>query len=200
MWASSPFSNAEISKMEIYASARAWGILHMPKAIRTINQFSRSVAGTDGKGRAFYDSYDLDWRDESEGTTLSEGDKIDLGNLEVLIIETPGHSSCSISAYVPKFKALFASDAGGVPYRDRIIASGNSNFTQYQQNLEKLRDLEVEYVCADHYGYVAGEEAGDFIRKTIEAAKQERSILEEAYRRTGDIRIAAKELTRSLLS
>ena len=32
-----------------------------------------------------------------------------------------------------------------------------------------------------------------FIRQTIEAAKEERSILEEAYRRTGDIQIAARE-------
>ena len=95
----------------------------------------------------------------------------------------------------PRLKALFASDAGGIPYRDKIMASGNSNFTQYQQNLEKLRDLDVEYVCADHYGYVAGEEARDFIRQTMEVARQERSLMEEAYRRTKDIRIAAKELT-----
>jgi glyoxylase-like metal-dependent hydrolase (beta-lactamase superfamily II) len=190
-----PFFKRRNNRTEIYASGRAWGILHMPKAIRTINQFSRRVAGRMGR-ESVYDSYDLDWRDDSRGNTLSQGDKIDLGNLEVQIIETPGHSSCSISAYVPKFKALFASDAGGVPYRDRIVAPGNSNFTQYQQNLERLRELDVEYVCADHYGYVAGEEAGDFIRQTIEAAKQERLILEEAYRRTGDIRIAAKELTK----
>ena len=190
-----PFFKRRNSKMEIYASGRAWGILHMPKAIRTINQFSRSVAGRMGR-EGVYDSYDLDWRDDIKGNALSQGDRVDLGKLEVQIIETPGHSSCSISAYAPKFKALFASDAGGVPYRDRIVAPGNSNFTQYQQNLERLKELDVEYVCADHYGYVAGDEASDFIPQTIEAAKEERLILEEAYRRTGDIRIAAKELTK----
>jgi len=190
-----PFFKRRTSKMEIYASGRAWGILQMPKAIRTINQFSRSVAGRMGR-ESVYDSYELDWRDDIKGNALSQGDRIDLGDLEVQIIETPGHSSCSISAYVPKFKALFASDAGGIPYRDRIVAPGNSNFTQYQQNLERLWEIDVEYVCADHYGYVAGEEAGDFIRETIEAAKEERSILEEAYRRTGDIQIAARELTK----
>ncbi len=55
--------------------------------------------------------------------------------------------------------------------------------------------LDVEYVCADHYGYVAGEEAMSFIRQTIEAAKQEHALMEEAYRKTGNIEIAAKELT-----
>ena len=33
------------------------------------------------------------------------------------------------------------------------------------------------------------------LSETIEIAKQERSVLEEAYRRTGDIQIAARELT-----
>jgi 2-aminobenzoylacetyl-CoA thioesterase len=189
-----PFFKRRNPKLEIYASARGWEILQMPKVVQTINEFSRSVAKRSGKEGALA-AYDLDWRGEITGKSVSEGDRMDLGNLEVLIIETPGHSSCSISAYVPKLKTLFASDAGGIPYRDKIMASGNSNFTQYQQNLEKLRDLDVEYVCADHYGYVAGEEARGFMLETVEVAKQERLLMEEAYRKTKDIRIAAKELT-----
>jgi 2-aminobenzoylacetyl-CoA thioesterase len=189
-----PFFKRRDPKLEVYASARGWEILQMPKAIQTINRFSRSVAKRSGKEEALA-AYDLDWRGEITGTSVSEGDRVDLGNLEVLMIETPGHSSCSISAYVPRLKTLFASDAGGIPYRDKIMASGNSNFTQYQQNLEKLGDLDVEYVCADHYGVVAGEEAGDFIRQTMEVARQERSLMEEAYQRTKDIQVAAKELT-----
>jgi 2-aminobenzoylacetyl-CoA thioesterase len=189
-----PFFKRRNPKLEIYASARGWEILQMPKAVQTINNFSLSVARRSGK-EGVLAAYDLDWRGEITGNSISEGDRVDLGNLEVLMIETPGHSTCSVSAYVPKLKALFASDAGGIPYKDKILASGNSNFTQYQKNLEKLRDLDVEFVCADHYGYVTGEEAGDFIRQTMEVARQERSLMDEAYRRTKDIQIAAKELT-----
>ncbi|HSB03747.1 MAG TPA: MBL fold metallo-hydrolase [Thermodesulfobacteriota bacterium] len=189
-----PFFKRRNPELEVYASARGWEILQMPKAIQTVNEFSRSVARRRGK-ESVYETYDLDWRDGITGISISEGERIDLGDLEVVILETPGHSSCSISAYVPKLKTLFASDAGGIPYRDIIGASGNSNFTEYQRNLEKLKDLDVEYVCADHYGYVAGEEAQSFIRQTVEAAKQERAFMEEAYRKTGDIGVAAKELT-----
>ena len=189
-----PFFKRRNPKLEVYASARGLEILQTPKAVQTINRFSLSVAKRSGKEGVLAE-YDLDWRGELTGDSVSEGDRMDLGNLEVRIIETPGHSSCSISAYAPGLKALFSSDAGGIPYRDKILASGNSNFTQYQQNLEKLRDLDVDYVCADHYGYVAGEEARDFIRKTIEVARQERFILEAAYRRTKDIHVAARELT-----
>ncbi len=189
-----PFFKRRNPGLEILASARAWEILRMPKAVQTINEFSRIAAKRAGKEEA-YKTFDLDWKEALAGTIVSEGDRIDLGGLDVLVFETPGHSSCSISGYVPGFKALFPSDAGGIPYRDTIQASGNSNFTQYQRNLERLKDLDVEYVCADHYGYVVGEEARGFIRQSAEVAREERLVMEEAYRRTGDIRKAARELT-----
>ena len=190
-----PFFKRRNPKLQVYASARGWEILRMPRAIQTFNQFSHSVARRGGKEEILA-GYDLDWKEGITGIPVFEGDRIDLGNLDVLVMETPGHSSCSISAYVPRLRALFPSDAGGIPYRDMIIASGNSNFTQYQQSLEKLRNLQIDYVCADHYGYVAGEEARGFIQKTIEVAKQERSLMEAAYRRIGNIDSAAQELTR----
>lgn len=189
-----PFFKRRYPTIEVYASARSWDIFRMPKAIDTINAFSRSVAKRVGK-EGVYASYDLEWRDDMMGKAVSEGDCIDVGGLEVQIIATPGHSSCSLSAYVPQLKALFASDAGGIPYKDMILALGNSNFTQFQHSLEKLKDLDVEYVCADHYGCVAGDEARNFIQQTIEVARQGRASLEMAYRRTGDIDSAAKELT-----
>ncbi|MFH1350772.1 MAG: MBL fold metallo-hydrolase [Pseudomonadota bacterium] len=188
-----PFFKRRHPELEIYASGRGWEILEMPKAIKTINEFSRSIAKRMGR-EDVYSRYDLDWRDDIEGLPVSEGDSIDLGDLEVRIYETPGHSSCSISAYVPKMKALFASDGMGIPHGDRIFTSGNSNFTQYQQSLEKLKELDVAYACADHYGYIAGDEAKDYILKSIHAAREHRTLIEETYLRTKDMEVAAKEL------
>ena len=185
--------------MEVYASGRAWEILHRPKAIETINDFSRSVARRMGREEV-YSIYDIAWRDDVTGKTVREGDRIDLGGVSVTILEIPGHSSCTIAAYVPELKALFPSDGSGIPFKGIIIPSGNSNYTQYQKNLERLNTLEVDYLCADHYGYVAGEEAREFNAKTIEAAHQHRSLMEETYRSTNDIDVAAKKLTTSFFA
>lgn len=189
-----PFLKRRNSKLEVYASTRGWEILHMKKAIDTLNDFSRNVAKRMGREKV-YAIYDLDWRDDIRGMTIKEGDRINLGNLEICILDTPGHSSCSISAYGPHFKALFASEAGGIPYKESIIAFGNSNFTEFQQNLKKLKDLDVEYFCADHYGYVVGEEARNIIRHTISVARKHRASIKEAYRCTGNIETAAYQLT-----
>ena len=191
-----PFFKRRHPDMEIYASARAWKILGMQNAIDTINEFSRSLTEKMGMTQRC-SAYDLDWRDDVSGISISEGDHISVGTIELHILETPGHSSCHISAYIPELKVLFPSDGGGIPYKQTIIPSGNSNFTAFQESLEKLKDLEAHYVCADHYGYVAGDEARNFISDTIEAARKHRVEIEETYRRTGDIDAAAHELTDS---
>lgn len=188
-----PFFKRRHPKIEIYASERAWDILKMDKAIFTINEFSRNVAKRMNKEN-IYSTFNLDWGNDISGKTIREGDRISLGDLEAWIFEIPGHSSCTIAAYVPKLKALFPTDGGGIPFDQTIVTSGNSNFTNYQKNLERLKDLEVDYYCADHYGYVTGQEAREFISKSIQMAEKTRSQIEQAYRSTGDIDRAAREL------
>jgi glyoxylase-like metal-dependent hydrolase (beta-lactamase superfamily II) len=188
-----PFFKRRHPAMEVYASERGWEILRMEKAIRTINEFSVSVAAKMGKTEVC-SKYDLEWRHDVTGQTVHEGDRIDLGDIEVRVFEIPGHSSCSIGAYVPQFKALFPSDGGGIPYKDTIIPSGNSNYTQFQEGLERLKNLDVEYLCADHYGYVTGEEAKEFISNTIEMAKTQRALIEKTYNHSRDVDQTVKEL------
>ncbi len=191
-----PFFKRRHPTIEVYASQRGWEVLQMDKAVLTINEFGRNVARRMGKGDV-YSSYDLEWRKDVSGKTIREGDRINLGGLEVSILEIPGHSSCCIAAYVPEFKALFPTDGGGIPFDKTIVSSGNSNYTKYQQSLERLKDLEVDYYCADHYGYVTGAEARDFISNSIEMAKKNRAWMEDVYRSSQDIDAAARKLTSS---
>lgn len=188
-----PFFKRRHPEMEIYASARAWEILTTPKAVNTINLFSTLTNEKMGITDEL-SFYDLDWRDDISGITVTEGDCVDLGGLTVSIMETPGHSSCSISAYVPEIKVLFPSDAGGIPYGDEIIPAGNSNYTLYQQNLERLKGLDADYICADHFGYIIGEETKLFVSRTSDVAKQFRELMESAYRRMGNVDEAVQHL------
>jgi len=188
-----PFFKRRNLSLEVYASARGWEILGMPKAITTINNFGRDVAvhmGFEG----VYSQYDIGWGDDISGKSVVEGDHLGVKPLEGIVYETPGHSSCSVSFYVPSIKALFPSDGGGIPYKEMIIASGNSNFTKYQESLEKLKDLDVEFLCADHYGYIIGEEAGNYIRESIQTARARRSEMEEVYLQSRDMEVATREL------
>jgi glyoxylase-like metal-dependent hydrolase (beta-lactamase superfamily II) len=192
-----PYFRRKYPALKVYASQRAWDILTMPKAVETMNAFSRTVAEKMGCLDVLA-RHDLDWRNDVQGTIVRDGDLLKVGDLEVRIMETPGHSSCSISAYIPEVKTLLPSDAGGIPIDEAIFPSGNSNYTQYQDSLERLKDLEVEYYGADHYGYIVGPEARDYVRRTITAAAELRTRIESAYRKSGDIDRASRLLTEEL--
>ena len=110
----------------------------MDKAIVTINEFSLNVAKRMKKENVYL-TYDLDWKKDVSGKTVREGDRIDLGRLEISILEIPGHSSCCIAAYAPELKALFPTDGGGIPFNETIVASGNSNYTKYQQKPREVK-------------------------------------------------------------
>ena len=59
---------------------------------------------------------------------------------------------------------------------------------------EKLKDLDLNYFCADHYGYITGNEATEYIEKSIIAANARRASFEEAYLSSKDINIAANKV------
>ncbi len=189
-----PFFKRRNPQITLYGSGRAWEILSTAKFLDTINGFGRAVADRmDMSG--VYDEFDLDWSTEITGDVVSDGGAVTVGDLRLEIVATPGHSSCSISAYSPDLKALFPSDGVGIPYSDMLVISGNSNFTEYQRSLERLAPLETDLICADHYGYVDGEEARRFVADSIDRTHAERAMMEEVYRRTGDIDVAAKEIS-----
>jgi Zn-dependent hydrolases, including glyoxylases len=190
-----PYFKRKYPKIEVYASAPAWKIFAMPKAIEVMNSYSKLSAKWWGVESAL-EAYDLDWRDDITGITLAEGDKIELGGLSLLISDTPGHSNCSITAYEPGMKVIFASDAAGIPYKEFCFPSMNTNMTQYFASLEKLKPLPVSYLCGDHYGYITGDEASRFLDLTFKEGVKWKAVMEDTYRRHGgDIDAAGKAIT-----
>jgi glyoxylase-like metal-dependent hydrolase (beta-lactamase superfamily II) len=190
-----PYFKRTYPGLEVIASAQAWKVLAMPKAIEIMNRFSALSARQINASEVLKD-YDLDWRDDISGSTIGDGDKIDLGGVALDVIDTPGHSNCSISVYEPNINALFASDAAGIPFKDVIFPSMNTNVHQFLESLEKLRPLAVSYLCADHYGYLTGEEAGNFIDSTIAEGLKWRGYLESFHLKYGgDLDTAAKAIT-----
>ena len=189
-----PFLKRSWPQSSVYASSRGWQLLSNPKGISVINDFTLKVAKKVAGNLNEVSKYDWQWRDDVTGYSLAEGDALDLGNMQIKIYETPGHSSCSISAYIPELKVIFPSDAVAIPFRDEFIIAANSDLTMYRQSMERLSNLEFEILCADHYGYVVEEEAHDYIDKSKIALTDMINNLKEALQKEGSIDQAAKTL------
>ena len=188
-----PYFKRQKPAMTVYASRRAAEVLRKPAVVESINR--QAGFAIDAHGMAGIKSqYELDWWPELPVEGLSEGDSINLGDLHLEIIETPGHAPCCISAYIPELKMLFPSDSAAIPLKDKFLPYGTSNFILFQASLQKLEHLPVEYLCSDHYAWIRGDEARDYIGSTIAEAERRRRLMREAYERCGTIDAAAVEL------
>ncbi|MCF8054934.1 MAG: hypothetical protein K9K75_06960, partial [Deltaproteobacteria bacterium] len=189
-----PYLARQNPNMQVLASVRGKEILQSASARETINAFSQ-ISVDLLSNRKTMSGFDLNWRDDVPISTVQDGDEITVGKYKLLVMAVPGHSSCSLAVYEPSLKALFPSDAGGMPFADTCINSGNSNFTQYQEGLKRLAELKVNFYCADHCGFIHGEEAASFGKTAVASAQKMRADIENTYYRLKDITKTTEEIT-----
>lgn len=183
----------------VSASARAAELLAKPKVVDSIAQLNRDMAAVYGIKPASTTPA-LEFAPAAVEQTLNDGDRLPCGALEMQILAVPGHSSCSIAVHVPAEDALFASDAGGIPFGDKIFTAANSNFDLYQQSLEKMARLKASVHLAEHYGARTGEDGRRFLTDAIAAAAETRKLYEATWRRIGDLQQSIDEVTDHIMA
>lgn len=119
---------------------------------------------------------------------VKEGDTIPIDGAAFAVLQTPGHSDCSLSFFEPVERILVASDATGYYMPpDRAASSGEwwpnyfTGFTAYVASMERLAGLHAEVLCLSHNAVVQGADAvADYFRDALVATRQyhERIIAE----------------------
>jgi glyoxylase-like metal-dependent hydrolase (beta-lactamase superfamily II) len=181
-----PFLKRRWPWATVTGSARSQVLLRAPKVMDSIARLNQAMLRHNGLAQREaelnpgFGGIDVE-------AVVGDGDVLACGDLSLEILNVPGHSSCSIAVYVPQAKALFASDAGGIPFGDKIFTAANSNFDLYQQSLRKMAAKDVEIHLAEHYGAHSGEQGRGFLERAIAAAAETRKAIESAYTATGDV-------------
>lgn len=84
--------------------------------------------------------------------TLKDGDKIDLVNEQIEIIENPGHTIDSLSFFLPKRKFLFSGDEiyyKLIPQLD-YYQDLSVSLSEYKESMERLSRLDVVKIFPGH--------------------------------------------------
>ena len=84
---------------------------------------------------------------------VNDGEQLKVGNHEILILETPGHSPGSLSFYIPALEAVFVGDLLEKSSRGTLQYI-YSSAEQMEQSIKKI--LELPLKTAIYYGH------GDF--------------------------------------
>ncbi len=127
--------------------------------------------------------------------TVDGGTELNLGDgVELLVIDAPGHSVCSIALFFPGEYSLFPSDGIGTLTEERILPMGSSNYDDFQQSIEKLGKLEAEIICFEHYGALTPPEGKGFAQRAKREAREFRSKMGDLYRTHGNVERVVEEL------
>ncbi|MFC1516600.1 MBL fold metallo-hydrolase [Thermodesulfobacteriota bacterium] len=193
-----PFLKKRWPWVKVTASARAKELLSKPNVIGSIDQLNKVVLAEYGMEKLAADPAFAFDRIAIEDVIKGD-DILSCGDLTMEVIDVPGHSSCSIAIYVNQEKAMFASDAGGIPFENRIFTAANSNFDKYQESLEKMAAYEIDVILAEHFGARTGDDGRGFLKKSMVSAEETRDILETSYTRSRDVDKCTEEVTDKLM-
>jgi glyoxylase-like metal-dependent hydrolase (beta-lactamase superfamily II) len=84
---------------------------------------------------------------------VGENDEIDLGDTIIQVLETPGHTTCSLSYYILPEKILLASESTGILIEPELVHT--AILKSYRDSLasgEKMKNLQANTIILPHYG------------------------------------------------
>jgi len=194
-----PFYKKRWPWVQITASARAKELLSDPKVIEAISSLNQMLIDKYGREEVAR-KLELKFTGISVDEVVTGGEVLPCGDLPMEIIAVPGHSSCSIAVYVEKEKALFGSDAGGIPFDEKICTAANSNFDQYEISLEKMAGYAPEIYLAEHFGALTENDGRHFLYRSMDSAKRTRRFLEKSLSRTKSVEKSTTEVSELMMA
>lgn len=106
---------------------------------------------------------------------VGEGDSVDLGgNLKLNILATPGHSPCSIAAYLANEQIMFVSDAAGYRSPDGLMSPVFfQDYDLYMETIRRLMTYPTEILAVGHGEVVVGKgQVQQFYEQSLAAAQE----------------------------
>ncbi len=163
--------------MKIAASKKAAEIVQRPNALKLIKKLNEEAKLAARRyvpecvSDELFEPFDVD-------LVLRDGEVIDLGNMSVKVIYSPGHTWDMLSYYIPEKKILIASEAaGGTDLTGGIITEFIVDFDRYIASLQSLAKLEVDVLLISHIFAYTRAEAREFLDRSVKAAFDFRELV-----------------------
>ena len=113
-----------------------------------------------------------------------EGDLINLGGLTLQVLETPGHTDCSLSFYLTEKRTLFSSETMGCPTpQGEIMMAMLKGYRNTIRSIEKGRQLKPDCIIAPHYGKIPHSVTKDYWTFAKASADECRDFIVDRYNR-----------------
>ena len=179
-----PYLLKEWPDAKVIAAAKTKKVFQSKGAEKTIKRLVSEAAKTYGGGAMEY-PFELLRVD----IVVGDGDTVDLGGTErIKVMETKGHTDCSLTFILEPQRIMFSSESTGVIREERFITSAIlKSYNDAVASAKKCLAYRPDVLITPHYGVMSKEENVSFFVWFLIAATKEKNFILNSYDRTGTI-------------
>lgn len=174
-----PYLRQEWPSCQVLGAEYAKRILTRPNALKTIRYLSVQAAEALGAG-------ELSSYDDTKFTVdqiIAEGDWINLGGLRIQVMETPGHTQCSLS-FLVNGDTLFASETTGCfSHSGKVHPAFIRSYSDAIAAIHTCQKLNPRFIISPHYGLVSQRDTPGYWKNCLRAAVEAHAFILELVQR-----------------
>lgn len=168
-----PYIKSQYKDAIVIGAAHAAKVLENPNALAVIKDLGE-------KAGKLYSGTNIELRiDNMEiDKIVREGDRIDLGDRNLSVLETPGHTSCSLSYFMEPDGILFASESTGILANPNFVHT--AILKSYKDSIcagEKCRKLMPRTIILPHYGVLPREFNDQYWKQFIIDSEEKKTFI-----------------------
>ena len=158
----SAYLQEEWPDVVIVGSAYAKKIFEKPSARAVIREMNDNAAELYG-AHGYVDQTDNLHID----LTVGEDSIIDLGSMTFRVIETPGHTKCSIAFYSEEENLLISNETLGVPVAGRVMPCYLVGYEITMESIRKAARCSAQNILIPHLGIIKGGDCAHFMKNSL---------------------------------
>lgn len=180
-----PYLREKWSKLSVLGADHAQQVFRKESAqtmIRSLSEAAKKQYSRQDNGPS---RYKLDYRQEDlrVDQVIGEGDVVSLGDQSVLVLDTPGHTNCSLSFLLREKSIMFPCESIGCYMGSGQMASPIlTSFHGTIASIEKCRSYHPHTIISPHYGEVRGISCDEYFDLARQGAERVRNFIQSCHR------------------
>jgi len=168
-----PYLKTEWFNSKVLGAEYAKQTLNKPNALKLIRSLSMQAAQIYGEDLIV----DYDDAMMKVDDIIREGDMLDLGSLSIRVIETRGHTKCSLSFLIDN-DTLFPSESTGYMSKSgKIYPAFLTSCSEAVDSIHRCQKLNPQFIISPHFGLVNGSDTLSYWENCLLAVKETKEFI-----------------------
>jgi len=168
-----PYLKKEWPNSKVMGAEHAKQVLRKASALKTIRHLSKQAAKVYQAGAI--EEYDDEMMRVEE--VVFNGTVLDLGGLQIEVIETQGHTKCSLSFLIDKTTLFTSESTGCMSKSGKIHPSFITSVAQAIASIHLCKKINPRFIVSPHFGLVSSTNTSDYWEQSMSSVQESKQFI-----------------------